>query len=109
MEYEFSLRNMDDSVELIDEIPRAFDNAISSITSQMEPGSLIGASFSHPDLNRPILISFRPSASMTGTALVNQIEQLLNSNETVNLEDHAAIIRFVTVKPPQGGTNHRRH
>jgi len=109
MEYQFSLRNVNDSRNIFDEIPRAFDNAITSITSQVEPGSLIGATFSHPDLNRPILIPFRPSAGLTGSDLVDHIEKLLNSNETINLEDQAAVIKIVTVKPPTGGRNHRNH
>jgi len=109
MEYTFSLRNTDDSQNVFGEISTAFDDVITRVTSRMEPGSLIGASFSHPNLNNPILIPFRPSATFIGSDFVERIEKMLNSNETINLEDEAAIIKFVSVKPPNGGHNHRRH
>jgi len=102
LKYEFSLKNMQDSTNANEEIPKSFDHAVDKIKSKIEPGSLIGGTFEHPSLKSSILVPFRPIDNFTGSLFVEQIENLTQSNDEVNLEDGEGMFNLVTVNPPSG-------
>jgi len=102
LKYNFALRNVEDSSNLIEELPKAFDHAVEKIKSKLSPDCLIGGSFEHPSLKDPVLVPFRPVETLTGSAFFDQIENLTQSNEDVQLDDGHGTFNLVTVNPPKG-------
>jgi len=105
-EYRFSLKNLDDARNLQREITRAFDHALNQITSKIPPEAMVGASFIHPNMDKPMLVHFKPIKYITGSLLLDEIEHYLNSNQDIDLENQEAYIKLITVVPIQGGKNH---
>jgi len=69
LEYEFSLQNLADSANALEDVPRAFDHAIDKIKDTLEPNSVVGGSICHPNLKQPLLLSFDPYKNLTDLRL----------------------------------------
>lgn len=91
-------------------IPKVFEQIINDIagTPDGTNGSMIGISFNHPDLNEPVLISFRPRNMIDGNVIFEQISNIIQSNAEVHFDDKNATLRIVKVTAPDGKGNHNR-
>jgi len=106
LEYKFLLKNLQDSENPSKSIARAFDHALNKITSKIESTAMAGASFVHPNMDKPMLIHFKPVKYITGKLILDEIEHFLNSNQEIDLEHEEAYIKLITVVPIQGDEHH---
>jgi len=109
-ETDIRLKNLEKCKNVGDVLPRIFDDAINRILPDNQDSSMMmGATFSHPELHSPVLVPFRPRHLFNGETLISQIEKILQSNATINLEDHISKITLVSVKAPSRSGSHARH
>jgi len=103
VERDLKLINTDKCDNLFEVLPKIFDSVITEILGgDVNDETQIGVSFTHPDLNQPILIPFRPRRNVNGQILVDQIERLVQSNATLRLDDQLGTLRIIHVTPPSG-------
>lgn len=107
-EYEFSLRNMSDSIDPTDDIEVAFNNAMEKIKSAIDPEDVVGVTISHPDMDKPTFVRYQPVAKITGSMILEQFEKVLQSNQEINLTDKKMILRVTIIKRPKGSGSHNR-
>jgi len=84
LEYKFLLKNLQDANNPSKAMARAFDHALNKITSTIEPTAMAGASFVHPNMDKPMLIHFKTIKYITGKLILKEIEHYLNSNQEID-------------------------
>uniref|UniRef100_A0A915HZI6 Uncharacterized protein n=1 Tax=Romanomermis culicivorax TaxID=13658 RepID=A0A915HZI6_ROMCU len=67
------------------------------MTTDIHEDDLVGGAFYHPNLDNPILLHFRPPINFNGSFMVDLFKRVIQSNQQINVEDPAAVIKFVTL------------
>jgi len=107
IERDMKLKNTEKCDDIFNVLPKIFDSVINDMLGDgVKDETMIGVSFNHPDLNQPILIPFRPRENVNGQILVDQIERLIQSNATVQLDDQMGSLRITHVTPLSGEGYH---
>jgi len=102
LEYRISFRNIEDMQNLQESIVNVLYHATNHIISTSEYNDMVGASFSHPDLEKPVLVHFRPRNVLNREIIVREIERILQSKDSVKIDDRQATLRITTVSQPKG-------
>lgn len=83
-------------------LKEAFDKMILDMKKDLRPGDIMRGVIHNDGLDIPVYIPFRPMEDMNAEAMLNCLENVLNSNEDV-LFDSSCRIDVGAIKYPRGG------
>lgn len=83
-------------------LKEAFDKMILDMKKDLRPGDIMRGVIHNDGLDLPVYIPFRPMEDMNAEAMLNCLENVLNSNEDV-LFDSSCRIDVGAIKYPRGG------
>ena len=103
-EFLLNIKAFPDNVSPLQFIPRLFDQLVEKIKErcQMESNDKMRMTILHPGLKLGVFVTWRDVSNMTGDAILQEIEKVLQSNENFRINDGQMTIQVTVVRLPVG-------
>ena len=106
-DYHLSLKLQAEEVSVMDQLGRIFDSMVHEMTTGMPVNDLVRFLLQSKSLDYPISLPFMPRHELNAKRIMGEVQQVLQSNENVNLKDGMSV-HLVYVGMPQGGVATRK-
>ena len=107
--FSIKFKNLDENNDLQPTLSDIFNAAMEQILANTPDQAYVGASFTHPNLDKMALATFRLKENVNGELMLEQIKKVLQSHEEINLQDGPGQLNITTVIPPVGSGKHNKH
>ena len=103
-EFLLHIKAFPDNVSPLQFIPRLFDQLVEEIKErcQKESNDKMRMTILHPGLKLGVFVTWRDVSNMTGDAILQEIEKVLQSNENFRINDGQMTIQVTVVRLPVG-------
>ena len=103
-EFLLNIKAFPDNVSPLQFIPRLFDQLVEEIKErcQMESNDKMRMTILHPGLKLGVFVTWRDVSNMTGDAILQEIENVLQSNKNFRINDGQMTIQVTVVRLPVG-------
>ena len=110
-EFLLNIKAFPDNVLPLQFIPRLFDQLVEEIKErcQMESNDKMRMTILHPGLKLGVFVTWRDVSNMTGDAILQEIEKVLQSNENFRINDGQMTIQVTVVRLPVGSVHKPLH
>ena len=100
-EFLLNIKIFPDNVSPLQFIPRLFDQLVrNQRRCKMESNNKMRMTIHHPGLKLGVFVTWRDVSNMTGDAILQEIEKVLQSNENFRINDGQMTIQVTVVRLP---------